>query len=355
MLGNYKALSENIQNRLDPEALQSFQKSFSEELRSLSYSNVLQFIKSAMQGVPNEYTLRIKEAGENVKDHLRTSLTDVSYRFQGSVMTNTHIMGYSDIDLLVLNEKSYTYDMYNMKKYINEESFRSKLYSSQVKKLEQEVNDFSQYKGDPLLDLRENRLASENTLKNIYIECNISKPKSIKIRNRSLKKDVDIVIAGWYEDVRSIIFDKGNNRGIQVYNKDEHTKGNPDFPFISIERINERGSLTNGRLKKMIRFLKNVKGASNLDIDLSSFDINAICYDIPIREYESLSFYELVTVIYNQLFKICDSIEYANKISSVDDREYIFISNPNKLANVKKILQEVTQVYLDLSKTKILI
>ena len=71
---------------------------------------------------------------------------------------------------------------------------------------------------------------------------------------------MDIVIANWYDNVTAVLRDKDSDfRGIQVYNKELNSKGDPDYPFLSIKRINDRSSKTNGRLKKMIRFLKNIK------------------------------------------------------------------------------------------------
>ncbi len=69
-----------------------------------------------MNGVEQSYTERSKEAGERVKNHLKETLNDVVYRYQGSVMTNTHIKGNSDIDLLVITDKFYTFDRAGIEK-----------------------------------------------------------------------------------------------------------------------------------------------------------------------------------------------------------------------------------------------
>ena len=98
----------------------------------------------------------------------------------------------------------------------------------------------------------------------------------------------------------------------------------------------------------MIRFLKNSKANSGYDIELSSFDINAICYDIKVSEYENLSFYELVPVIYNQMKSICTIQEKADSIVSVDEKEYIFRYNHNKLESLKRLLAEVESIFVDL-------
>jgi hypothetical protein len=266
-------------------------------------------------------------------------------------MTNTHIKGYSDIDLLTICEKFYQPDKNNIQKLLENSEQRVKFFSS-LPKLEKEVKGTS-YQGNALEDLKSLRIDSENVLKDVYTNCDIKNPKSIKIKNLSLNREVDIVVANWYDDITSIINDKGDYRGIQVYNKDTNSRGVADYPFLSIKKINDRSSFTSGRLKKMIRFLKNVKAISDHEIDLSSFDINAICYDIPPAKYQNLTIFELVPLLHVQLKSICTSQEHSDRIISVDGREYIFRGDSKKLNNIKNLLAEVEGVYSDLLKQNI--
>jgi hypothetical protein len=345
MAKNYRQLIESVKGRINPEHF-ALKRTFSDELSTISYSEVLTYIRLSMKGVEPEYTQKSKDAGERVKEHLLKELNNVSFKYQGSVMTDTHIKGYSDIDLLTICEKFYQPDNYNIKKLLENSEQRVKFFSS-LPKLEKEVTGTT-YQGNELDDLKNLRIDSENILSKVYSNCDKSKPKSIKIKNLSLNREVDVVIANWYDDVTSVINDKGDYRGIQVYNKDTNSRGNADFPFLSVIRINERSSITNGRLKKMIRFLKNTKANSEQDIDISSFDINAICYDISVYEYQTLSFYELVPIIYNQLKKITTDDNKADNLVSVDGREYIFRGNTSKKENLKKLLTEVEGIFQDL-------
>ncbi|WP_426063299.1 nucleotidyltransferase domain-containing protein [Flavobacterium sp. DSP2-3-1] len=345
MAKNYRQLIESVKGRINPEHF-ALKKTFSDELSTISYSEVLTYIRLSMKGVEPEYTQKSKDAGERVKEHLLKELNNVSFKYQGSVMTDTHIKGYSDVDLLTICEKFYQPDNYNIKKLLENSEQRVKFFSS-LPKLEKEVTGTT-YQGNELDDLRNLRIDSENILSKVYSNCDKSKPKSIKIKNLSLNREVDVVIANWYDDVTSVINDKGDYRGIQVYNKDTNSRGNADYPFLSIKRINERSSITNGRLKKMIRFLKNTKANSEQNIDLSSFDINAICYDISVYEYQTLSFYELVPIIYNQMKNIATDDNKADNLVSVDGREYIFRGNTSKKENLKKLLAEVEGVFQDL-------
>jgi hypothetical protein len=343
---NYRQLSNKIKGQLNPEGYE-FEKAFSDELSSISYSDALTFIRFAMKGVEPEYTKRTREAGEKVKQHLDRELSNKEFSYQGSVMTDTHIKGYSDIDLLVISNKFYCWDSYSVNQILSSDAERGKYKFSSIQKLEEEKS-CSTYKGDANTDLRKLRLDSEETLANVYSICDTTNAKAIKIKNLNLNREVDVVIANWYDDVRSIINSKGENRGIQVYNKETNTKENVDYPFLSIQRINQRSSETNGRLKKMIRFMKNVKAHSGVDIKLSSFDINAVCYAIETYKYAGLAYYELVAIVYSQLWKICNDREYADNLISVDGREYIFRYEPQKIENLKLLMSEIQVILADL-------
>lgn len=349
MIKNYTNLSQNIRSRLNPDNV-ALEKAFSAELSSLSYSDVLTYIRLAMKSVEPEYTKKSKEAGENVKTHLGQELTNVEYKYQGSVMTNTHIKGHSDIDLLVISSKFYTYDRANVLHYIQDSQSRIEAPNA-IRKLEEEANG-SIYQGNKYDDLRTLRLDSERILSEKYVRCDKTHAKAIKIHNQNLHRDVDVVIANWYDDVQSIVNDKGIYRGVQVYDKNTQTVGDADYPFLSIESINNRSSNTNGRLKKMIRFLKNVKADSDQDIKLSSFDINAICYDIPTSKYQNEDTLKLVLVIYNQLKSIADNKPHSDSVKSVDGREYIFRGKQDKIDNLKKLLTEIESICLEYMNAK---
>ena len=100
----------------------------------------------------------------------------------------------------------------------------------------------------------------------------------------------------------------------------------------------------------MIRFLKNLKADSDLEIKLSSFDFNAICYDIDTYKYINKSFYELVPVIYLQLKSLADNYEHSNNLKSVDGNEYIFRNDNTKLNSLKNLMTEISSILVDLKR-----
>ena len=107
---NYQLKLEQLKNRYNPERSVIIENRMSSEDFSFD-TDIVRYVKRAMMAVDSNYTSKTKEAGENVKAHLRGALTDVSFRYQGSVMTDTHIRGASDIDLLVICEKFYGTDI----------------------------------------------------------------------------------------------------------------------------------------------------------------------------------------------------------------------------------------------------
>ena len=350
---DYSQLTERIKARLNPENDHLLEKSFLNESLTIQYGEVEKYIRFAMKGVESEYTQKSRDAGNRVKTHLEDVLSQVSYHYQGSVMTNTHIKATSDIDLLVISEKFYQPDRNEIDATLKNYFQKSNYNKSQQLMLESELK-VPFYSGNALEDLKENRKKSETKLQSTYDTCNISKPKAIKITNLSLKRDVDVVIASWFDNVRSIINGKNVDfRGIQIYNKDSHKREKPDFPFLKIKLVNERSSETNGRLKKMIRFLKNIKAAINHNneksvVTLSSFQFNAICYDIDPQNYKDKNIYELVVVLYAQLKSLSENSEHRNNLKSVDGSEYVFKDEPNKALEIGLLIPIIESIILDL-------
>ena len=349
---DYKKRIQDIQYRLNPENV-LLEKAFSNELLGVSYSDILTYLKYAMKGVEPAYTQKSMDAGERVKQHLSRELSNVAFRYQGSVMTNTHIKGHSDIDLLTISDKFYNIDLYRINNTLNEYSQRSLYSQPSIDKLVKE-RDLPSYTGNSIQDLRKNRMDSERILSAQYINCDITKPKSIKIKNLNLNREVDVVIANWYDDIASVINNKGIYRGIQIYNKETDSRENPDYPFLSIDRINNRSAMTNGRLKRMIRFLKNIKADSEQNIEMSSFEINAICYNIPTSNYDTSSYIGLVVVLYDEFNRIYADKAYADSIVSVDGREYIFRNNTKRLENLRKMLTEINGIIVELRDKKLI-
>lgn len=349
MTMDYKGRLIRIRNRHNPDSNSILENRFFTEI-SLGSRDVETYVKRAMRAVEPEYTQRTKEAGEMVKYHLSSVLIDVSYDYQGSVMTDTHIKGASDIDLLVVCEKFNGTEIDK----VREEVQKTWLYNlTQLSRLDQFKNNFSQYQGNSSQDLAQLRHDIEIKMINTYEQCDISKPKSVKVTNQHLHRDVDIVVVSWYDSLEYVL--KGSPkeyRGIKIYNKEKGYAIGPDYPFLSISRINEKSAQTNGRLKRMIRFLKNIKEDSDKDIQLTSFEINAICYSIPIDSYINLDYKQLVYQLWHYMYNLLQNDNKLNNLISVVGTEYPFRDKPDKKEALKLLENEVWEINVDLNNIR---
>lgn len=111
---DYKSKLVTLSNRYNPERVTLFEtRHFSNSGLQSTDRDVVQYVKKAMCAVDENYTRKTKEAGEAAKNHLKGELCNVSFEYQGSVMTDTHIRGASDIDLLVLCDKFQGTEIYS--------------------------------------------------------------------------------------------------------------------------------------------------------------------------------------------------------------------------------------------------
>lgn len=166
--------------------------------------------------------------------------------------------------------------------------------------------------------------------------------------SQNFHRDVDIVTSSWFQSLDYVLDGMPDNkRGIKIYNKSTGLSEGPDYPFLSISRINQRSSDTNGRLKRMIRFLKNVRTDSEKNIPLTSFEINAICYSIPVQDYAEKEYKELVHILWSTMFHLWNDGKQ-DELKSVVGDEYIFKDKPEKLAALKVLEDEVYKINTDL-------
>lgn len=351
MSKNYFNLVENVKKRSNPDLLNEsvlFSKSFSDEISNLNTSDlkVLEYVKRAMQGVEARYTERTFEAGDKIKEHLKRNNPNLDYKYQGSVMCNTHIKGYSDIDLVQITNTFYSHE--SKMKFNEKLSSDFSLTYSQKQNLLNVING-TPFQGDVNGDLRKNRNEAESVLVGIYKNVDTTKAKSIEVNPTNPDRIVDVVTASWYESVNSALNNDHELKGIQVYDKVKNIRLKVDFPFLKIRLLNEKDRTVNGRLKKMIRFLKTLKADSDYDLKgISSFDISSICYNISVLDYYDKPYYELVAVLYLEFKRIIDDENYRNSIMSIDNTEPIFKGKDEKVKLLRLMYSELSFIYQDL-------
>jgi hypothetical protein len=358
MSKNYDQLIRRITQRSNPDlflmkALYAEENATSKlfESKNLVNAKVYIYVQKAMKGVAPDYTSNSKIAANQVEAHLKKSHgKEVHFERQGSVMTNTHILKDNDIDLVQITNKSKGVDHDGLKKSL---ANPASLNPVEHKNLKKHSDDFRKYEGSQLSDLKVIRKQSEIILDATYKEVDIEKENSIYVLVTSPKRDVDVVTATYYKGIDYMKTNREYRRGIQIYNKKTNSLSDVDFPFWSIKRINERSMFTNGRLKNMIRFLKNVKFDCD-DIDdkgaIRSFHINAICYNIGVNRYQYAHFLDLVLVINEELLLILSDKSYRDNIKSVDGTEVIFKKDTvKKLQEITFLQKEVQQIVNDLN------
>ncbi|WES96547.1 hypothetical protein P2W68_17075 [Chryseobacterium arthrosphaerae] len=354
MKENFSEKLQKLNNRYNPDGDYLFESVKNLDATKLSsFSTPDEYVRKAMSAVDDKFTSDIILAGNNVKAHLSRNLEDVTFEFQGSVMTNTHIEANSDIDLLVITEKfCYITPRPELQNLLN-----SSTLNFAQRNVVQEILGGSPFFGSTENVLLENRLKTETTLSTVYDICDIAKSKCVRIFNKNLKKPVEAVIACYEDDVFSIKNLRNKSyRGLKIYEKNIGT-GKTDHPFYTIDCINNRSSSTNGRLKKMIRFLKNFMYDSDYEYnELKSFGVNIICYNIPIYKYNSLHYVAMLFVIQEQLEKIINDIPYMASLTSIDGSEKLFYDNSgnflikkyNEVAQLNKELKELlSEIYFN--------
>lgn len=343
---DYKQKIQNLNNRYNPESMRMVEeRMFSAD--NIWDSDVIKYVRRAMSAVDENYTNKTMEAGENVKNHLKDSLDNATYEYQGSVMTNTHIKGASDIDLLVICEKFYGTDIHKVRQELQNQ-WKYNIF--QVNRLRDFDQKFSPYNGNSEADLSFIRKQIEYVMRNTYSICDTSKPKAVKITNQSLHRDVDIVTSSWFQSLEYILKGMPDElRAIKIFNKDLGYAEGPDYPFLGIHKINIRDTESNGKLKRMIRFLKNIRNDSDIDIPLTSFEINAICYSIPPESYSYKQDPDIVYLLWSTMYNLWHDNKQDSLLSVVGD-EYVFRGKPDKVEALKKLEDEVYKISNDLRK-----
>ncbi|MHA4046117.1 nucleotidyltransferase family protein [Bacillus cereus] len=227
-----------------------------ESYEELKESATIKYVIGAMNPVDLKYTNNTIAEGERIKNQL-SKLKDngfnVEFRYQGSVTNNTHIRAHSDIDVLTLHA-----------------SFHS---------LEAPQKPSYPYAGDPVKDLCELREECYSILSNAFPTADIddSGAKSIGLQGGSLKRKVDVVPSNWYNTNLYAQTGAEYHRGVMVL--DYHNKKRlTNTPFYHNKLLDDKDLYTATNYKKMVRLLKTLKADSDVEINLSSYDIAALMY-----------------------------------------------------------------------------
>lgn len=299
-------------------------KLFNEAYRNIFQSESVKYVVGSMQPIDPEYTKNTYKQAERVKGQLENRLTDIcEYKYQGSVTNDTHIKAKSDIDLLVIIDKFYT------------------LQSPQTPK--------NPYKGDPLQDLLDLRNEAERALEAAFSQARIDKSgnKSISIEGGSLTRKVDVVPSNWYHTNKYA--ESGNEiyRGVQILDKSVPTRL-ANTPFLHNAWIDHKDKNTQGGMRKASRLMKSLKYDSE-DIDLSSYDIVSIAFNMP---DESLSYPKGSELrILSSCLDFCKKLQsdsnFRQSIEVPDGHRKVFCEGHATLSGLDQLTHELEQLAND--------
>jgi hypothetical protein len=287
------------------------------------------YLLASMEPVDIKYTDNTFSEAKRIISTIETLNDDVykdceiTFEYQGSVTNNTHVKGYSDIDVLTLHGAFYT--------------------------CEPPVQVELPYKGNSTNDLIALRNHEVEILKNAYPAATVddSGAKSIKIFGGSLRRSIDVVPSNWiitkeYEDTKDKKY-----KGIHVLDKTTMQRIK-NTPFLHNALLKEKDVFTGGGFKKCVRMMKTISYEMESENTLSSYDITALLYNIG---NEKLMLVENLDTTFTNLFiyfnKISDDEQYRNSLYVPDKSRKIFNSN-DKIQKFKNLHKEIREISVDL-------
>jgi hypothetical protein len=227
--------------------------------RIANEDSAVQYAIGAMQPIDSDYTKRTIEERARVEKQLEdgyiTAGLAIEFDYQGSVTNDTHIRAHSDVDLLTVEQRWHAIQPPN--------------------------KPTNPYVGDPIQDLREIRANTSKILRSAFPAAIVdeSGSKAINISGASLRRRIDLIASAWWYTVEYVQNNQKYWLGIEILD-DKKGQRVSNKPFLHNKRIDERDVATKGDVRKLIRLLKSLKYDSDDKIDLTSYDIAGIVYNI---------------------------------------------------------------------------
>ncbi len=223
------------------------------KVANLEEAEDIKYMLGAMDPLDAEYTSKCLSEADRVKKYLEAF---ASIRLQGSVTTNTHIRYHSDVDILTITEDFTTWEAGTA------------------------PSSLPNYQHDPVSTLRELRARSRRTIASEFPEVSISdKDRALSLSGGSLQRKVDVVTANWYHTATYIQTQAEKDRGVQVLSTDTGSRV-LNLPFLHQQRLIEKDAATGDGLGRAVRLLKTLKADASSDIEISSYDICALVWNM---------------------------------------------------------------------------
>lgn len=248
---------DRLRNRRNPLETITGANSRMENFSASSSQREFSYLVDAMQPIDPDYTKKTFDEGDRVKamllEHL-PSQYQVTFDYQGSVTSDTHIRAYSDIDLLALHGGFVSVDA--------------------------GVPVSNPYPGSALQHLSGMRRDAALVLKIKYpaVELDDAPGKAISLEGGSLLRKIDVVVGNWWDTELWKKHRVKMARGIQIINT-KVPELIRNMPFWHNYAIDNKDQKTGG-LRKVIRLLKTLKYDSAPEVNISSYDIAALAWNM---------------------------------------------------------------------------
>lgn len=313
---DYSILLENLLQRRYDEALR--ESIVSDSFEERGYGECLLYALESMQEIDPSYAYKTFSLAKRIQEKLaeRFKKIDfpVDFRYQGDIQTETHVVLYGGVELIVLTEAT------NPKPW------------KKINLITQEVMDM---------------LTSDAS----YKEVNYSSKLKVKLTTLKPSCEINILPALWLDNYEFAQTKLEINRGICEYNLAQKTR-RKYLPFLNIARINSRDSKCNGGLKKLIRLLRTLQRDAKENIDLSNYEIAGALYGIPEKQLKFNPEYSLslLGVASAQLSRIVSDRNYRETLISPSEKELVFGKKEYKTNEVQKLKNELDSLIEDLQE-----
>lgn len=225
---------------------------FFEKNSSLQEHDDVKYLLGSMEPMDPDYTATTLYEAKRVHKYLQP-FSEI--RLQGSVTTNTHTRYHSDVDILSITKDFSTWE--------------GPLPSTTPV-----------FRGDPIETLKALRTRCKSKIRAEFPAVTIKeKDRALTLSGGSLLRNVDVVIANWYETLDFVSSQQERDRGIQVLDI-SIPKRVLNKPFLHQQHLLQKNIHTTDGQNRAIRLLKTLKMDASSKIDISSYDICSLVWNI---------------------------------------------------------------------------
>jgi hypothetical protein len=288
-------------------------------------SDQLLYVTEAMRPVDQSYTENTYTQCGRVQDQLKSNISHIhsgiSFEYQGSVPLNTHIKRHSDVDILVATGRYHW--------------------------VTPPLTPSNPYMGDAKNDLIELRVDIVDTIKRVFpaVDLDNEGGKAIAISGGSLNRKMDLVPISWIHNMTSVSVTDKTHRGIKLYDK-KSKQYVENYPFLHIYRCNEKDSYVDGKYKKLVRYIKNVRNDSERGINISSYDATALMYHLDNNELilTTNDPARLSALTEQFLLRVINDTHFQLTAKVPNETRLLFGVDGLKLEDVVKLYEEIKEI-----------